>query len=403
MDVLCSDKTGTITKNELTIGEIRPFEGFTSKDVLLFGILASRKEDRDPIDDAVIAKAEALSEVAGAIGSYKVSEFKPFDPVSKRTEATIEDADGKNFKVTKGAPQVILSLVSNKESIRTDVNKTVNAFASRGYRALSVAETDGKGRWQFAGLIALYDPPREDSAETIKTAQAMGVQVKMVTGDHVAIAKEIAEQVNLGTNILPSSAFLDKSDREAQHVVDSADGFAQVFPEHKYHIVELLQSEGHIVGMTGDGVNDAPALKRANIGLALGSGTDVAKEASDLILLTDNFSIIITAVKEGRTIVDNIRKVITLLLSNAFGEMILIGASIIAGWPLPILAAQILWVNLIEDSLPAIALGFEKSEKGVMKRKPEDPKAPLLTTASPITVPVYAVARTIFPLTSLFR
>ena len=358
MDVLCSDKTGTITKNELTIGEIRPFEGFTSKDVLLFGILASRKEDRDPIDDAVIAKAEALSEVAGAIGSYKVSEFKPFDPVSKRTEATIEDADGKNFKVTKGAPQVILSLVSNKESIRTDVNKTVDAFASRGYRALGVAETDGKGRWQFAGLIALYDPPREDSAETIKTAQAMGVQVKMVTGDHVAIAKEIAEQVNLGTNILPSSAFLDKSDREAQHVVDSADGFAQVFPEHKYHIVELLQKEGHIVGMTGDGVNDAPALKRADAGIAVAGATDAAKSAAEIVFTKAGLSTIIDAIKESRIIFQRMNNYAIYRIAETIRVLLFITSSIVVFQFYPVTALMIVLLALLND-MPIMTIAYD--------------------------------------------
>ncbi len=358
MDVLCSDKTGTITKNELTVGEIKPFEGFTSKDVLLFGILASRKEDRDPIDDAVIAKAEALSEVAGAIGSYKVSEFKPFDPVSKRTEATIEDADGKNFKVTKGAPQVILSLVSNKESIRTDVNKTVDAFASRGYRALGVAETDGKGRWQFAGLIALYDPPREDSAETIKTAQAMGVQVKMVTGDHVAIAKEIAEQVSLGTNILPSSAFLDKSDREAQHVVDSADGFAQVFPEHKYHIVELLQKEGHIVGMTGDGVNDAPALKRADAGIAVAGATDAAKSAAEIVFTKPGLSTIIDAIKESRTIFQRMSNYAIYRIAETIRVLLFITSSIVVFQFYPVTALMIVLLALLND-MPIMTIAYD--------------------------------------------
>jgi H+-transporting ATPase len=358
MDVLCSDKTGTITKNELTVGEIKPFEGFTSKDALLFGTLASREEDKDPIDDAIIAKAETFPEVAGTIGGYKVAEFKPFDPVSKRTEATIEAADGKNFKVTKGAPQVILSLVSNKESIRTDVNKTVDAFASRGYRALGVAETDGKGKWQFAGLIALYDPPREDSTETIKTAQAMGVQVKMVTGDHVAIAKEIAEQVNLGTNILPSSAFLDKSDREAQHVVDSADGFAQVFPEHKYHIVELLQQEGHIVGMTGDGVNDAPALKRADAGIAVAGATDAAKSAAEIVFTKAGLSTIIDAIKESRTIFQRMNNYAIYRIAETIRVLLFITSSIVVFQFYPVTALMIVLLALLND-MPIMTIAYD--------------------------------------------
>jgi H+-transporting ATPase len=358
MDVLCSDKTGTITKNELTVGEIKPFEGFTSGDAMLFGTLASRKEDKDPIDDAVIAKAETFSAVAGAIGGYKVAEFKPFDPVSKRTEATVEAADGKSFKVTKGAPQVILSLVSNKESIRTDVDKTVDSFALRGYRALGVAKADGKGNWQFAGLIALYDPPREDSAETIKTAQAMGVQVKMVTGDHVAIAKEIAEQVNLGTNILPSSAFLDKSDREAQRVVDGADGFAQVFPEHKYHIVELLQSEGHIVGMTGDGVNDAPALKRADTGIAVAGATDAAKSAAEIVFTKPGLSTIIDAIKESRTIFQRMSNYAIYRIAETIRVLLFITSSIIVFQFYPVTALMIVLLALLND-MPIMTIAYD--------------------------------------------
>jgi H+-transporting ATPase len=262
MDVLCSDKTGTITKNELTVGDAKSFAGFIDTDVLLFGALASREEDRDPIDDAIITKIENMKAIAEAAGRYKVVTFKPFDPVSKRTEAMIEDSSGKSFRVTKGAPQVILALATNKEEVEAEVDEAVNFLAINGFRALGVARTGDQDNWQFVGLVALYDPPREDSAETIKTAQSMGVQVKMVTGDHVAIAKEIAKEVGLATNIVTATSFLGKSNREAQRVVDSADGFAQVFPEHKYHIVEILQIKGDIVGMTGDGVNDAHALKK---------------------------------------------------------------------------------------------------------------------------------------------
>ncbi len=358
MDVLCSDKTGTITKNELTVGEIKPFEGFTSNDVLLFGTMASRKEDKDPIDDAIIAKAETFSEVAGAIDGYKVSEFKPFDPVSKRTEVNVESAEGKSFKVTKGAPQVILSLVSNKESIRADVDKTVDSFAQRGYRTLGVAEIDEKGNWQFAGLIALYDPPREDSAETIKSAQAMGVQVKMVTGDHVAIAKEIAEQVNLGTNIMSASAFLDKSDREAQRVVDSADGFAQVFPEHKYRIVELLQNEGHIVGMTGDGVNDAPALKKANTGIAVAGATDAAKSAAEIVFTKSGLSTIIDAIKESRVIFQRMSNYAIYRIAETIRVLLFITLSIIIFQLYPVTALMIVMLALLND-MPIMTIAYD--------------------------------------------
>ena len=358
MDVLCSDKTGTITKNELTVGETVPFEGFVGKDILLFGRLASRKEDEDPIDDAVIGKAETVSEVVKAIDRYNVAEFKPFDPVSKRTEATIKDADGKSFKVTKGAPQVILSLVTNHEAISADVDKTVNAFALKGYRALGVAEKELKGDWRFVGLIALYDPPREDSAETIKTAQTMGVNVKMVTGDHVAIAKEIAKEVNLGTNIFPASAFVDKHAREAQRVVDEADGFAQVFPEHKYQIVELLQNEEHIVGMTGDGVNDAPALKKADVGIAVAGATDAAKSAADIVFTKSGLSTIIDALKESRKIFQRMTNYSIYRIAETIRVLLFITASIIAFKFYPVTALMIVLLAILND-VPIMTIAYD--------------------------------------------
>ncbi len=178
----------------------------------------------------------------------------------------------------------------------------VNNFAEKGYRALGVAKTDESGKWQYVGLLGFYDPPREDSAETIKTAQSMGIDVKMVTGDHIAIAKEISKQVGLGTKIVIPESFVDKPDRKAKKVVEESDGFAEVFPEHKYHIVELLQEKGHIVGMTGDGVNDAPALKKANVGIAVAGATDAAKSAASIVLTQPGISVIIDSIKESRKI-----------------------------------------------------------------------------------------------------
>ncbi len=283
VDILCADKTGTITKNDLTVGTVKPLDDFKDVDVLLIGTLASSEEGSDVIDNAIITHAKESGTIAQDLSGYKSVGFKPFDPVSKKTEAEIEDSKGNRFKVAKGAPQVILSLAADKDTISSEIDETVNAFASKGYRALGVARTDPEGVWRYAGLIALYDPPREDSAETIKTANDMGVEVKMVTGDHLAIAKEIAKRVNLGSNIIPASAFIDKPDDEAKEIVERVDGFAQVFPEHKYKIVELLQAIGHIVGMTGDGVNDAPALKKADVGIAVAGATDAAKSAADIV------------------------------------------------------------------------------------------------------------------------
>ena len=246
--------------------------------------LASREEDKDPIDKAILTKTKSTPDIAAKIGHIKVTGFKPFDPVIKRTESTVQGEDGSQFKVTKGAPQAILALIDDKQSINDKLKEDVNQFAKKGYRALGVARTDKENKWQFAGLIGLFDPPREDSAQTIKTAQSMGVKVKMVTGDHIAIAKEISTTGKPWKRYRIASCFFEKPDSEAQRVVEEAEGFAEVFPEHKYRIVELLQEKDHIVGMTGDGVNDAPALKKANAGIAVEGATDAAKSAAAIVL-----------------------------------------------------------------------------------------------------------------------
>jgi H+-transporting ATPase len=358
MDILCTDKTGTITQNELTVADVKPVNGFSDSDVLLLGTLASREEDKDPIDNAIITKAKPLLASGGMYDKYKIVGFKPFDPVAKRTEAIIEDINGSRFKISKGAPQVILSLVSNKEAIGADIEKIINAFAARGYRSLGVARVDMQGNWQFAGLIGLYDPPREDSAGTIKTAQSMGVNVKMVTGDHVAIARQIASEINLGTNIMQASSFLDKPDREAQRIVESADGFAQVFPEHKYDIVELLQGRGHIVGMTGDGVNDAPALKKADAGIAVAGATDAAKSAADIVLTKPGLSIIIDAVKESRKIFQRMNSYGIYRIAETIRVLFFITFSIIIFNFYPVTAIMIVLLALFNDA-PIMAIAYD--------------------------------------------
>jgi H+-transporting ATPase len=357
MDVLCADKTGTITKNELTVAEVVPFGEFTNNDVLVFSALASREEDQDPIDNAIVNKTKTLGAIAKAIGRYKTEAFKPFDPVSKRTEATVE-ANGARFKVAKGAPQVILSFVSNKEAISAGVDESINALATKGYRALGVARTDEQGIWQFVGLIPLYDPPREDSAQTINTAQSMGVDVKMVTGDHTAIAKEIARQVNLKANIMPASSFLNRPDSEAQRIVENADGFAQVFPEHKYRIIELLQDKGHIVGMTGDGVNDAPALKKANAGIAVAGATDAAKSAADIVLTRPGLSVIIDAIKESRKIFQRMNNYAIYRIAETIRVLLFIVLSILVFNFYPVTAIMIVLLALFNDA-PIMAIAYD--------------------------------------------
>jgi H+-transporting ATPase len=373
MDVLCSDKTGTITKNELTIGATKPYAKFTENDVLMFSVLASREEDQDPIDKAILAKTKNVSAIVETVDHFKVTSFMPFDPVSKRTEATVREENGNRFKVSKGAPQAILALAENKKSISDRMAEDVDAFAEKGYRALGVARTDKDNKWQFAGLIALYDPPREDSADTIKTAQSMGVSVKMVTGDHIAIAKEISRQVSLGTNIVLPESFLDKPDSQSQRVVEEAEGFAQVFPEHKYRIVELLQDKGHIVGMTGDGVNDAPALKKADSGIAVAGATDAAKSAADIVLTKPGLSVIIDAIKESRKIFQRMTNYSIYRIAETIRVLLFITSSIIVFQFYPVTALMIVLLALLND-LPIMTIAYDtvkysnKSERWDMRR-----------------------------------
>jgi H+-transporting ATPase len=356
MDILCSDKTGTITQNKISVAQSVPFEGFQEKDIFLFGTLASKEEDQDPIDNAVIGKAKGIKEIASSLDAYKSVEFKPFDPVFKRTEATLE-RDGKRFTVSKGAPQVILSLLENKSALEERVVSLVDEFASKGYRALGVARKQGGG-WDYVGLIALEDPPREDSAQTIKTAQDMGVNVKMVTGDHVAIAKQIAQEINLGTNILEASAFLNKPDREAVRQVEKADGFAQVFPEHKYHIVELLQKKDHIVGMTGDGVNDAPALKKADAGIAVAGATDAAKSAASIVLTKPGLSVIIDAIKHSRRIFQRMHNYAVYRITETIRVLIFVSLSIVVFKFYPVTALMIVLLALLNDA-PIMTIAYD--------------------------------------------
>lgn len=353
VDVLCSDKTGTITRNAIKVAEIYSFKGFSERDVLLYALMASREESEDVIDNAIIEKSKEVL----ASEDYIVVDFKPFDPVIKRTQATIEYSG--RFKVAKGATQVILALTGKEDTTKMD--EKVADFAAKGYRALGVARTGDDGGWLYTGLLALYDPPREDSAETIKTAQSLGVSVKMVTGDHIAIAREIAGQVNLGTNILPASAFIDKPDLEAEALIEKVDGFAQVFPEHKFRIVELLQSKGHIVGMTGDGVNDAPALKKADAGIAVAGATDAAKSAADIVLTLPGLSVIVEAIKESRRIFQRMTAYSIYRISETIRVLFFITLSILIFNFYPVTAIMIVLLALLND-LAIISIAYDRAE-----------------------------------------
>ncbi len=357
MDILCSDKTGTITKNKITVASLMPFNDFTEKDIIKYSVMASKEEDHDAIDSAIITRAESIKELKNLSTSYEVKEFKPFDPVVKRTEATIA-SDGKTFKVSKGAPQVILALSTNNPKLAEIINKRVSEFAEKGYRSLAVAKTDSKSQWELIGLIALQDPPRDDSAETITQAENMGVKLKMVTGDHLDIAKEICREVNMGTNIVSSENLEHKSDRVAAKIVEEADGFAQVFPEHKYHIVELLQKNDNIVGMTGDGVNDAPALKKADVGIAVDGATDVAKSAASIVLTKPGLSVIIDALVQSRKIFQRMNSYAIYRITETIRVLLFVSLSILVFKFYPVTALMIVLLALLNDA-PIMTISYD--------------------------------------------
>ena len=283
IDILCSDKTGTLTQNQLTPSGGVTFAAPDEASLMELGALASSFDDPDAIDRAVI---DGMTTSGGSIEGSRQEQFVPFDPVSKRTEATVSSADGAHYQVAKGAPQVIMDLCEMSPADRRRADDVVTSLAGKGYRTLGVAKTEPGGAWRFSGIIPLYDPPRADSKETIATAQRNGIVVKMVTGDNLAIAREISTTLDMGADIEAATSLFDEDGKPIGDVgaaIEQADGYAQVFPEHKYGIVKALQDKGHLVGMTGDGVNDAPALKQADVGIAVSGATGAAQAAADLV------------------------------------------------------------------------------------------------------------------------
>jgi len=316
MDVLCSDKTGTLTLNKLTVDKslIEVFSRDADKDtVILLGARASRIENQDAIDTCIVGMLGDPKEARDGITEVH---FLPFNPVDKRTAITYIDSEGKWCRVSKGAPEQIIELCNLREDVKKKALGIIGKFADRGLRSLAVCkqevpektkESPG-GPWQFVGLLPLFDPPRHDSAETIRRALHLGVNVKMITGDQLAIGKETGRRLGMGSNMYPSSSLLGQHKDESiaalpiDELIEKADGFAGVFPEHKYEIVKRLQERKHICGMTGDGVNDAPALKKADIGIAVADATDAARSASDIVLTEPGLSVIVSAVLTSRAI-----------------------------------------------------------------------------------------------------
>jgi H+-transporting ATPase len=320
--ILCSDKTGTLTTNKLTIDRntIQTYGPFSADEVILFAAYASRTENQDAIDFSVV---QAIGDPTRARAGIKLLDFKPFNPVDKRTEITYrEEATGKLKRVTKGMTGIVAELCTrNKtEAIEDKLEKDVEEYAMRGLRALAVAyeeldgddfEAEGNG-FELIGLLAIYDPPREDTKQTIDDALALGVRVKMVTGDQLAIAKETGRRLGLGDHMYPAKVLKDGPAPGSKHasldeMIMDADGFAGVFPEHKYEIVKRLQALGHLCAMTGDGANDAPALSRANVGIAVEGATDAARGAADIVLTEPGLSTIVHAIRQSRVIFQRMR------------------------------------------------------------------------------------------------
>lgn len=425
--VICSDKTGTLTQNKMTVTDVwtltkslqvegtgyhpeGEFSGTLTPDMkrlLTFGLLCSNasivKEKKgykligDPTEGAlVVAAMKAGISQKIRHSDYRIVKEFPFDSQRKMMSVIVENHAKERFVITKGAPDVILAncntiLKNGTKSLLTSkehdmIEKKVDELAANALRTLAVAfkplkqdhalffEHQVESNLTFVGMAGMIDPPRPEAKKAIRACHDAGIKTMMITGDHLATATAIAKELGI---LPPNGKTLVGRDLERMSVEELKDQiediyvFARVSPEHKLKIVKALQANGHVVAMTGDGVNDAPAIKAANIGIAMGmTGTDVAKEASSLILSDDNFATIRAAIEEGRNIYDNIRKFIRYMLASNVGEILVMLFAMLLGLPLPLVAIQILWVNLITDGLPAMALALDPAERDSMKRPP---------------------------------
>jgi H+-transporting ATPase len=305
MNILCVDKTGTITMNKLSLANVIPLNGFNEQEVIFYGYLASQEANQDPIDLAFIAAAKQKNLIDP---SFVQKNFVPFDPKIRRTEASVQK-NKQEFHVMKGAVNVIAQACGLDESATRELESRIDEFAMKGYRTLAVAKTADKNQPKLVGLVTLYDMPRPDSKQLIGELKELGISVKMLTGDALPIAKEIAKDVGLGKNVVKVSdlkKLTEEDPREAAEVAEKSEGFAEIYPEDKYIIVKSLQAMKHVVGMTGDGVNDAPALRQAEVGIAVSNATDVAKGAASVVLTNEGLTGIVDLVKNGRVIYERI-------------------------------------------------------------------------------------------------
>lgn len=370
VDVLCSDKTGTLTKNQLTLDTPALFAAKDEQECILAAALASKAENNDAIDLAVIGGLKDKS----VLDSWNQTKFVPFDPVSKRTEASVKAPDGASLRFTKGAPQIIIGMSDLNDQDKERAEREVKDFASRGYRALGVARSsDDAATWQFLGIVPLFDPPRDDSEETIRQAKEHGLAVKMVTGDDIAIASEISGRLGMGVHIQAATDLFANqspdhlSDRSTE-CIEKADGFGRVFPEHKYGIVKALQSRGHIVAMTGDGVNDAPALKQADAGIAVSGATDAARAAAALILTEPGLGVIINAIEIARQIFERMMSYTIYRIAMTMDVMFFVVLSMLVfpkvpGTSIafqPLTAAMIIILALLDD-IPIMTIAYDRT------------------------------------------
>lgn len=433
--IIATDKTGTLTEGKMQVTEIIVL-GKSDRQLALEIITLNNEafiENPDDVMDKWIVrgrptdKALLLAGMHAGMNKKKLEKKMnliaemPFTSVKKYMAKAYALSKKEDILYVSGAPEKILEMSSffrkeGKEYKLTKkdedkIKKQLEELTSKGLRVLAVSYkkinniNDLFNNLVYVGMIALKDPIRKGVKKAIKTVKDAGIRTIIVTGDHKLTAKAVAQELGFNIkeeNIMEGKELDEITDKQLEELVDDIQIYARVEPKHKLRIVQAWQNKGHIIAMTGDGVNDAPALKQADIGIALGSGTEIAKDVSDLVLLSDNFNIIVAAVEEGRAIIDNIRKVITYLLSSSFTETILVGASVIFGFPLPIIAVQILWVNIIEDGLPSIALAFEPKEKDIMKQKPVAKKAPLLNKKMKVLIFIIGIVTDLFLLGLFF-
>lgn len=362
IDLLCCDKTGTLTQNAIRIADLYPEEPLSKEDLLIMARLASKEEGRDPIDEAILEGTKAM------MLSYTLHQFIPFDPRVKRTEAKVT-YQGKTFSITKGSLPSIATLCSVEEHKLSKIQSLSEEMAHRGFRTLVVAKREDES-WQFLGLIALNDPPRADSKEMIEEAKGLGIEIKMVTGDQLAIAREIGHQLNIGDHYVTKNELFHKeqSEKEQVELLEKMNGFAEVFPEDKYTIVKLLKANGHHVGVTGDGVNDAPALKVADCGIAVSKALDAARSAADIILLKSGLKVIIEAIRESRRIFARMKYYATYRIAETMRVLFFITLSILVFQFYPLTAVMVILLAVLND-IAIVSIAYDRVEESSMPER----------------------------------